>query len=128
MDRKRNRSTRRTVREGSLYIIARNYQWFGRDDDNLGKVWLQARKGRRRRVGIGSDSTLTMIIHTYCIHRTWAKGAVFGVYIECNAVAGPMRAFVTAGCVVLWLTPVRGLGSNNRDGERTNNRIHRAET
>lgn len=38
MNKKGKRSTRRTVRDGSLYIMIRKAQWYRRDDDGLGKV------------------------------------------------------------------------------------------
>lgn len=100
-DKERKRSSRTTIWDGSLYIIARKSQWFGREDDEVGNVWAKITRGSGRRVGIGSASTLTKIDPTYCTVRTWVKGGSVGVYIECSAVAGQMQAIVCSAGVLL---------------------------
>lgn len=67
-----------------LYYIWKSLM-FGQEEDDLGKV----KEGKRRKVGIASSSTMTEIFHTYCTLKAWVKGAVYGVHIECIAVAGP---------------------------------------
>lgn len=76
-DKERKRLSSRTVwGTAVIYFIIWKIQWFGQDDDDLGKVWLKVRKGRGRKVGIASASTLTIVFHTYCTLQTWVKGAV----------------------------------------------------
>lgn len=74
--------------DSSLYVISWNIQWFGQDDDDLGKVWLKVRKGRGRKVGIASSSTFNDLSHLLRSHNLGQGGSV-NVHIEGIAVAGP---------------------------------------